>query len=104
MTSHLFTYVDKEAPAESIWIVFKMVLHGRESLSVGHTVALCRLITNGPRAETMDVKKLINQAAEKWKSHNGLEFTTKNWQISFISNVISRLKGGNDCAEDSDAD
>ena len=123
MTNHVLAYTDKlfeeiadrmqhsdtdgttswsEAPAESIFSVFKMVLHGRESLSVGHTVALCRLITNGPRPGTVEAEKLMNQAAEKWKSHNGLEFTTQNWQIRFISKLISRLKGGNNCAEDSD--
>ena len=53
-----------EAPAESIFSVFKMVIHGRESLTVGHTVALCRILTNGPRTGTVEAEKLMEDAAK----------------------------------------
>ena len=125
LANHLYTYIDKlfeciaalmehsdtdgttswsEAPSESIFSVFKMVLHGRESLTVGHTVALCSLITNGPRPGTVEAEKLMNGAAKRWNTHNGLEFTTQNWQIRLVSKLISRIKGsgGLNCEEDSD--
>ena len=38
-----------EATAESIFSVFEMVIHDRESLTVGHTVVTCRILTNGPK-------------------------------------------------------
>ena len=81
MTSHLKNYVNvlfaeiaermnycdsdgttcwSEAPAESIFSVFKMVIHGRESLTLKHTVALCRVITNGPAPATIEADTLNN--------------------------------------------
>ena len=122
MTDHLKNYVDilfaeiadrmehsdkdgttawSEAPAESIFSVFKMVLQGRQSLSVGHTVALCRLVTNGPDPATVEAEELMKTAADEYPARNGLEFTTQSWQIRFISKLISQLKMGGKKAEGS---
>ena len=93
-----------EAPSESIFSVFKMVLHGRESLTVGHTIALCRLMTNGPKPGTLEAEKLMDQAAKKWNTHNGLQFTTANWQIRFVSKLISQLKASSSVTDALESD
>ena len=48
-----------EATAESIFSVFEMVIHDRESLTVGHTVVTCRILTYGPKTGTVDAEKLM---------------------------------------------
>ena len=60
-----------EAPDESIFSVFKMVIHGRESLTVCHTVATCRILTNGPKAGTVEAEKLMEDAAKMWPAQAG---------------------------------
>ena len=112
MVSHLHQYIDllfveiqdrlynhtdldgdtcwSEAPAESIFSVFKMCLSGRQSLTLSHTESLCRLITNGPPAATEEAEQLIDKAAKR----KGIEFTTQNWQIRFIPKLICQIKKG----------
>ena len=79
-----------EAPAESIFSVFKMCLSGRQSLTVSHTESLCRLITNGPGAATEEAEQLMLKASEM----KGIEFTTTNWQIRFVPKLICQIKLG----------
>ena len=89
-----------EAPAESIFSVYKMAMTGRQSLTVDNTVSLCRLFYNGPKAATAAGEDLINKAAEKWKAKKGMQFQTEHWQIRFVSKLISQLKSGAEVAEE----
>ena len=57
-----------EAPAESIFSVYKAALDGRKSLSVINTVSICRLMHDGPRPATVKAEQLVNKAAEMWKA------------------------------------
>ena len=41
----------------------------------------------------MDAGELMVKVASKWPAANGPEFQTKNWQITFVSKIISPLKG-----------
>ena len=61
---------------------------------------------NGPAAATEEAEVLMHSAAKQWGAHMGLEFTTQNWQIRFVSKLISQLKnkqsGAGDYAASSD--
>ena len=93
-----------EAPAESIFSVYKLAITGRQSLTLSHITSLCRLITDGPNPGTVAAENLITKAAAKYQAYKGLNFQTKNWQMRFISKLISQLKDGAKVEEVEDDD
>ena len=82
-----------EATAESIFSVFEMVIHDRESLTVGHTVVTCRILTNGPKTGTVDAEKLMDDVTKMWPAQAGQQFTTHKWQVIYFKHYLPSEEG-----------
>ena len=58
---------------------------------------------DGPRTATVKAEQLVNKSAEMWKARGGLSVTTNDWQVIFMSKLISQLKqGDNDICLEND--
>ena len=96
-----------EAAAESVFSVLKLTVTGRGSPTLDHASSICRVVLNGPKAATEEAESLMEKALNGYPAHNGLEFTTKYWQMRFVQNLVSQLIRGNrdnreTCESDSD--
>ena len=83
-----------EAPAESVFSVWARIMTGRESLSVGNTIALVRVAMEGPEASTKDSLNLSKRALNNWDiySHHGERFTTHKWKPGVISKSVAKIQ------------
>lgn len=81
-----------EAPAESVFSTWQFIIDHRQSLTVKHTEALCRIIRDGPQPATRAAEQLLAQASSHWGRDGNLRFTTKEWYPGVVSNIVQRLQ------------